>query len=50
VVERAEHEPAAVRAEVASKIMCWHGKFARMLRQARGVSKCLPLRGAGVFL
>ena len=50
VVERAEHEPAAVGAEVAGEIMCGHGENAsRILCGAGAVSKGLPSRRGGVF-
>jgi len=39
-VKRAENEAAAVRAEVASKIMSGHKKFAGSLRGDGAVSKC----------
>ena len=43
VVERAEHEPAAVGAEVAGEIMCGHGEnlLAYLMRRANAVSNVM---------
>ena len=49
-VECAEHEPAAVGAEVAGEVMCGHKKIAGILRADGKVSKMFSLNRDLLFM